>query len=59
MTLAIHILAGGLALVFGYVALYSRKGGTLHRRSGMLFVYAMSIMCAGAHHTPVTATPHK
>ena len=47
MTLAIHILAGGLALVLGYVALYSRKGGTLHRRSGMLFVYAMLIMCAG------------
>ena len=47
MTLAIHILAGALALVLGYVALYSRKGATLHRRSGMLFVYAMVIMCAG------------
>lgn len=47
MILAIHILAGALALVLGYVALYSRKGATLHRRSGMLFVYAMLIMCAG------------
>ena len=47
MTLAIHVLAGALALVLGYVALYSRKGATLHRRSGMAFVYAMVIMCAG------------
>jgi Predicted membrane protein (DUF2306) len=39
--LPIHILAGGLALVFGYVALYAAKGATLHRKSGILFVYAM------------------
>ena len=41
MILPLHILAGGLALMFGYVALYATKGATLHRRSGMLFVYAM------------------
>ncbi|MBA2306158.1 MAG: hypothetical protein H0W08_26510 [Acidobacteria bacterium] len=41
MILAAHILAGVLALIFGYVALYATKGATLHRRSGMLFVYAM------------------
>jgi hypothetical protein len=28
MTLALHILAGGLALGFGYVAHYARKGST-------------------------------
>ena len=39
-----HIVAGVLALVFGYVALYATKGATLHRRSGMLFVYAMVTM---------------
>jgi uncharacterized membrane protein len=39
--LPFHILAGVLALVFGYVALCATKGATLHRRSGMLFVYAM------------------
>jgi uncharacterized membrane protein len=39
--LPFHILAGVLALVFGYVALYATKGATLHRRSGMVFVYAM------------------
>lgn len=39
--LPVHILAGGLALVFGYVALYAAKGATLHRKSGLLFVGAM------------------
>ncbi len=39
-----HILAGVLALAFGYVALYATKGATLHRKSGMLFVAAMVVM---------------
>jgi uncharacterized membrane protein len=42
--LPVHILAGALALVFGYVALFAAKGATLHRKSGMLFVYVMSTM---------------
>ena len=42
--LPIHIAAGGLALVLGTVALLVKKGGTIHRRSGMLFVYAMLVM---------------
>jgi uncharacterized membrane protein len=46
MTYVIHIAAGSLSLVVGYVALYSAKGGALHRRAGMLFVYAMIAMCA-------------
>ena len=44
MLLPIHIVAGGLAIVFGFTALFVRKGGTIHRRSGMLFVYAMLVM---------------
>jgi uncharacterized membrane protein len=44
MLLPIHIVAGGLAVVLGFVALSVRKGGTLHRRSGMLFVFAMVVM---------------
>jgi Predicted membrane protein (DUF2306) len=43
-TLAVHIVAGGLGLVTGYVALFSAKGASLHRTSGMLFVYAMLTM---------------
>jgi uncharacterized membrane protein len=46
-TLFLHIVAGGLALVSGYVALYAAKGATLHRKSGMLFVYAMLVMSVG------------
>jgi uncharacterized membrane protein len=42
--LPIHIAAGGLALVLGAVALVVKKGGTIHRRSGLLFVYAMLVM---------------
>ena len=46
MTMAVHILAGSLALAFGFVALYAAKGARVHRKSGMLFVYAMLPMCA-------------
>jgi len=42
--LPIHIAAGGLAIVLGAVALIVKKGGTIHRRSGLLFVYAMLVM---------------
>ena len=44
MLLPIHVAAGGLALVLGAVALLAKKGGTIHRRSGLLFVGAMSVM---------------
>jgi uncharacterized membrane protein len=44
MLLPIHVAAGGLAIVLGAVALLSRKGGTIHRRSGQLFVGAMLVM---------------
>jgi uncharacterized membrane protein len=36
MLLPIHIAAGGLAIVLGAVALLVKKGGTIHRRSGLL-----------------------
>ena len=44
MLLPIHIVAGGLAIILGAVALLASKGATLHRRSGLLFVYAMLTM---------------
>lgn len=43
---AIHIIAGSIALLFGYVALYAPKGGIVHRKSGMVFVYAMLAMAS-------------
>jgi uncharacterized membrane protein len=42
--LPIHIAAGALAMILGAVALLARKGSTLHRRSGQLFVCSMLIM---------------
>jgi hypothetical protein len=48
MLLPIHIAAGGLALVLGALALLVKKGGTVHRRSGLLFVCAMLVMGATA-----------
>ena len=39
-----HIVGGSLALLSGYVALYAAKGAKLHRKAGMLFVYAMLTM---------------
>ena len=44
MLLPIHIAAGGLAIFLGAVALAAKKGGTIHRRVGILFVYAMLVM---------------
>jgi uncharacterized membrane protein len=46
--LPIHVAAGGLAIVLGTVALLVQKGGTVHRRSGSLFVYAMLVMGTSA-----------
>lgn len=39
--LPIHIIAGVIGLVSGAVALSARKGAKLHRKGGMIFVYAM------------------
>lgn len=41
----VHIVAGGIGLLAGYFALYSVKGAVRHRKAGMLFVYAMLIVC--------------
>jgi uncharacterized membrane protein len=42
--LSVHIVAGSLGLLSGFVALYAAKGASVHRRSGTLFVYAMLTM---------------
>ena len=45
MIYVVHIVAGALGLLAGYVALYSAKGAVLHRKSGIVFVYAMLTVC--------------
>jgi uncharacterized membrane protein len=44
MLLSIHIASGGLAIILGAVPLLVRKGGTIHRRSGLLFVSSMIVL---------------
>jgi uncharacterized membrane protein len=46
--LPIHILAAGLGLVSGAIALAVAKGGRLHRASGNVFAYAIFAMCGTA-----------
>lgn len=36
-----HILAGGLALVTGPIAMFNQDGGKLHRKSGIIYFYSM------------------
>ncbi|KAB2878618.1 hypothetical protein F9K33_12550 [bacterium] len=57
LTLLLHILAGTLGLVSGAVALSVLKGGKLHRKSGIIFIYTMVAMSlAGA---VLAAIPHQ
>jgi uncharacterized membrane protein len=42
--LAAHIIAGGLAIIFGFIALFALKGAPVHRRFGRWFVLAMIAM---------------
>jgi uncharacterized membrane protein len=40
----VHVICGAMAIASGFVALYARKGGTLHRKSGTIFAFAMLVM---------------
>jgi uncharacterized membrane protein len=42
--MTLHIIAGSLGLLSGFLALSVVKGARLHRKSGRLFVYAMMTM---------------
>ena len=42
--LPIHIIAGLIGLGSGAMALSARKGAKLHRKGGMIFVYAMMVV---------------
>lgn len=43
---AIHIVAGLLALISGFIALFATKGSPLHRKAGTVFVGAMLVMAS-------------
>jgi uncharacterized membrane protein len=40
----LHVLAGAAALAAGFLALYSEKGRTVHRRAGRVFANAMLVL---------------
>ena len=42
--LLVHVAAGSIGIVSGFVALSAAKGARLHRGSGRVFVYAMATM---------------
>ena len=44
--LPVHIVAGCLGILSGFVALYAAKGAPLHRRVGMFFVTVMLTMAS-------------
>jgi uncharacterized membrane protein len=43
-SLVAHIVAGGVGILTGFIALYAVKGAQVHRKSGTVFVYAMIVM---------------
>lgn len=55
MLMTIHIAAGSIGLIAGAVALFARKGRTVHRQGGMVFVIAMLAMSASAIPLAVSA----
>lgn len=48
MFVLIHVVAGGICLASGAVALVSRKGELVHRRAGSVFVVSTSVMAGVA-----------
>lgn len=42
--LPVHIIAGSIAIIAGFISVFAVKGLKLHRKSGMAFVYAMVVL---------------
>jgi len=42
--LPVHIIAGSIAILAGFISVFAVKGLKLHRKSGMVFVYAMVVL---------------
>ena len=46
--LALHVAAGVLSLVLFWLPILTKKGRTVHRRIGLVYVYAMSVVIVSA-----------
>ncbi len=42
--LPVHIIAGSIAIIAGFISVFAVKGLKLHRKSGMIFVYSMLVL---------------
>jgi uncharacterized membrane protein len=42
--LPIHIIAGSIAIIAGFISVFAVKGLKLHRKAGMVFVYSMVVL---------------
>ena len=42
--LSIHIIAGVIGIISGFIAIFAVKGMRLHRKSGIVFVYSMVVL---------------
>ena len=57
LTYYAHAIIGFVAAAFATTALASRKGGTLHRRTGQLFIGFMTFAAASALYFVIARTP--
>jgi uncharacterized membrane protein len=46
--LPIHIIAGSIAIIAGFISVFSVKGLNLHRKTGTIFVYSMVVLALTA-----------
>ncbi|WP_422082637.1 hypothetical protein [Ulvibacterium sp.] len=48
LNIVVHIITGTTALLMGLVALLSKKGGRVHKRSGLVFLVLITLVIATA-----------
>ncbi|MEA2705728.1 MAG: hypothetical protein QOH22_516 [Gemmatimonadaceae bacterium] len=57
--LPVHIIAGSIAIIAGFISVFAVKGLKLHRKSGIVFVYAMVVLSlTGALIATLKHQPH-
>ena len=44
ISLTVHISAGSVAIISGFIAMFARKGGAIHRKNGIVFAVSMLVM---------------
>ena len=55
----VHIVAGLVAIVAGFAALFAKKGSPVHRRAGDVFVAAMVVLTGTALYSAAFVNPNR